>query len=468
MKRFIIFLLTFVALWSLWFFGFPNTIIWLEGFSFFCTLPDYTGLNLDIPGSVFQYMAAFLLQFYKWPAVGAAIHSLLPVLFVFFVWIAVSRLFSKSEGLLWIAYLPLPWFIYSQMNDLTLIEPVIMLSATAAVALIAVLIRMAAKKGLPSWKFMHGKWLEMVLIVLCVGASIFMVPGKQMNRKFEQIASLEYLATRQDWDKIIKTVSRKEALEDEYMRKYVLLALSETGRLADEAFRYGLAGSGDFIFQKQKTALCYNFNMLFYRSLGMDNPAVYYAYEEAFLSASGLSFNALRTMVDAYIHLKDYKLAKKYMDILSHSTCHGKWVRERLDALEGIKDSEPEYENPEIKIPWGKFKLDMAFMAESHPEDHKIADYMLCGLLADRYGFEFYDEFRKMAPSRFAPGQHVPRIYQEALLMLISQKPEEIRQYGIDDEVIDDFVEFSDLVSQGKAALARRKFAGTYWAYIYH
>lgn len=107
-------------------------------------------------------------------------------------------------------------------------------------------------------------------------------------------------------------------------------------------------------------------------------------------------------------------------------------------------------------------------MSESHPEDHKIADYMLCGLLADRYGFEFYDEFRKMVPSRFTPEQPIPRIYQEALLMLTSQKPEEIRQYNIDDEVIDDFVEFSDLVSQGKAALAKRKYAGTYWAYIYH
>ena len=37
----------------------------------------------------------------------------------------------------------------------------------------------------------------------------------------------------------------------------------------------------------------------------------------------------------------NYKEAKKYIDFLSHSTCHRRWVRERLPKLEQLKGKTP-------------------------------------------------------------------------------------------------------------------------------
>mgnify|MGYP003514844692 FL=1 len=100
MKRFFVFILISVLLWAMWFFLCPYSLVLLEGFDFFAALPDFTFLNLDIPGAPLKYISAFLLQFYAHPALAAVIHTLLPMLSVFCIWLIFKNV--------WIALLPLP------------------------------------------------------------------------------------------------------------------------------------------------------------------------------------------------------------------------------------------------------------------------------------------------------------------------------------------------------------------------
>lgn len=466
MKRPVIFLLTFVALWALWFFGFPYTLIYREGLNFFCTLPDYIGLNLDMPGAPLQYIASFLLQFYKWPAVGAAIHSLLAVLAVFLLWCVVRRLFREPEGLLWVAYLPLPFIVYEQMSDLTLYVSIIILAVSAATALAALLLNAFWKYRLPLPEFMRNRWVGIALTAVALSLSFIIALSSPVSRRYEEITHLQVLAAEGDWEGILKEVSRDEAVEDSEKRRYALLALTHTGRLADDAFRYGLSGSQDFIYDG-RGVMQTGFNMIFCSSVGLVNQAILYAYEYSALTKSGVSFSALRTLADCYISLKDYTLAKKYIDILSHSTCNRKWVKERLAALETIRNGGPDYTVPEIKRPWGIFLTDMVYMSDLHPENVVYLDFVLCGMLADRNGFGFYDVFNDSAGERVKSSGRIPRIYQEALLMFIGHRPEELAGSGIDGPVLDDYRDFTDLVRQGKGTYARRRYSGTYWAYLY-
>ena len=114
MKKFVP-VLTFVLLWATWYFFYPYFLIWLEGFSFFTTLPDFTEIHFHLPGDIFRYVGSFLLQFYAYPAAGAAIQALLPVLFVLCITIIIKRLFKDPDSLVWFAYLFLPLYLYYQM-----------------------------------------------------------------------------------------------------------------------------------------------------------------------------------------------------------------------------------------------------------------------------------------------------------------------------------------------------------------
>lgn len=123
----------------------------------------------------------------------------------------------------------------------------------------------------------------------------------------------------------------------------MLLALLNEGKLTDYAFSYGLSDSDDFLFHNIQEPFCLGFNVLFYNSLGMYNPAIYNTYQEAVQSTPGMSFDTVRYLADVYLELGDHALASKYLDLLNHSTCHRRWVKERLPILDTLKGKGASY-----------------------------------------------------------------------------------------------------------------------------
>ena len=142
--------LAFVSLWIAWYVCYPYFLVWLEGYSFFSTLPDFTTVHFKLPLEIFRYIGAFLLQFYAFPAAGAAIQALLPVLFILSIMAIIKRLFKDSEGLAWISYLFLPLYLYYQMSDMTLVRSITILAVTAAAALLIWLVTIFVKITAPS------------------------------------------------------------------------------------------------------------------------------------------------------------------------------------------------------------------------------------------------------------------------------------------------------------------------------
>lgn len=470
MKKTILTLITFIVLWAGWYFCYPYYLRWLEGFSFFSTLPDFAEISLDMPKDVFRYVGAFLLQFYSVPVVAAALQALYPVLAVLCAYVMVRRLSDDHEGLMWVAFLPLPAFIYWQLGDFNLARTLMILlcSAVAMLAVCAATYKRKPFRAMPA--FMHNKYLALIIIAVSLGLSVsFIVDNGKLTEMHEDAAHLEYLSENQKWDDILESVSVQDAVRSDFKRKHVLLALSEKGMLPDYAFRYGLSSSSDFVFDNPQDPFECKFNTIFYRALGKNNPAAYNVYLYTLHAVSGLTFYWIRTLADMYIEQKDYLLAKKYVDILSHSTCHRKWVRERLPKLEEIKDAEPEYPSSEDRFFTEYFMKDISNMVLRNPSDSKYADLLLCSALAEKNIIDFLLALNVVSSSLYPDGK-IPRLYQEALLILMNQRPEllqEYQEYSIDDDVRADYDDFSNMVRSGKGAHAERKYAGTYWAYVY-
>ncbi len=464
----VVFALAFVALWAVWYFGYHYFIIWLEGFSFFSTLPDFTTIMLKLPEDFARYVGAFLLQFYSWPVLGALIMALLSMAVVVCLYVIVRRLFEKPESLYWVALLPLPVLGWFQSVDLTLSVVITCFMAAFVLMLIVLLATVRKKSFIHVPGFLRNRWFALAISLVSVVTAMFLLLNdNSLGRKIEGLARLEYYAENQQWDNILKTVSTEEAKKDEHKRKYVLLALSEKGILPDYAFRYGLSSQDDFTFLKVEEPLCLNFNVLFYKSLGMYNYQIYQLYQQSVQSLPGMSFDSVRELADAYLKLKDYDLAKKYIDILSHSTCHKSWVAERLPVLESIKDADTEYVVNGSPFFLMSFLPDISSMYDRHADDPKFAHFMLCAILSEKNGEIFYNVFKIVAKHLYANGEHIPRLYQEALLLFASKEPEILDKYPIEKQVWDRFVDFTNLMQQGKTAQANRKYADTYWAYVY-
>ena len=457
-----------VGLCGAWYFSYPYFLRWLEGYSFFSTLPDFTRVHYDLPADLIRYIGAFLLQFYRFPLAGALIQASLAVLMVGCIWGCVKRIFAEPESMMWLSFLPLPVFVHYQMSDLTLSRTLSWLACASAVLLVVVLLTIRKKGSVNQVKFFRNVLVSsLVSLVILASSMVVLIKGSDLTRGYEKVAYLEYSGEHQQWEKILQTVSPRDAKENEYQRRYVLLALLATGHLADGAFAYGLSSADDFLFTNVQEPFCLGFNTIFYKTLGMYNPAVYNTYQRAVQSAPGVSFNTLRFLADSYLATGDYTLAKKYIDILSHSTCHGKWVKQRLVRLQQLKGKAPVYPQAGQLFYLESFLADISSMYDRYPSDRRFADLLLCGFLAEKDGMTFYNIFQIVAGALYPDGRNIPRLYQEALLLTASRYPSILDRYAIDESVWKDFSDFTQMMQEGKTAQAKRKYTGTYWAYVY-
>lgn len=467
MKKLMIILVSFLMIWGGWYVCFPYFLVWMEGSSFFTALPDFLPIQYGLPGDLFNYMASFLLKFFAYPAAGAAVQAAVPLVVVLCLWMIVRRLFKDSDGLFWVPFLAVPAVVYLQLTDITLVNVCIMLASVAALTLAVMILTCFARISAKLPKFLKFSWLAFAVPVLSVMLSLYLLHAGPLTRQHESIARLAYMGEHEDWDGILKNVSRQDALSNGFMRRYVLLALSETGRLPDYAFRYGLSGADDFVLKQQDGPLATKFNILFYRSLGLQNPVIYHAYQQSLQSSSGLSFDAMRTLADAYIELKDHELAAKYIDILDRSSFNRKWVRDRKERLEAIRGVEPEYHMTGSRFILEDFYSDISALVARYPDERKYADYLLCALLADRNANMFIKVFSMVSDRHYKDTRTMPYVYQEALCLIATHDSQVLKLFPVDKTVWKRFEDFTDLMSKGKVTQAKRKYAETYWAYVY-
>ena len=91
---------------------------------------------------------------------------------------------------------------------------------------------------------------------------------------------------------------------------------------------------------------------------------------------------------------------------------------------------------------------------------------LLCGLLAEKKAEAFYEVFCNTVGPEYVAGARIPKVYQEALLVVLAPRPEELGKYKIDKEIQERFADFGKLLGAGKDSAAKRKHAGSYWVHL--
>lgn len=458
----------FVSLWLVWYNNFYYVLKWMENYTFYSSSSDMIFLGAEMPEDVLKVVGAWLMQFYYYPVIGAAVQALLPVMVFLATAIVVVRLFKESHKLLWIAMIPVVYVVDNQFWDNELDKTLTAVLVSWGVALIVFILTLKKRRIFHLPSFISNGYVAVVATLMLLLASVYQLGYKDKSNNIHAFyCQLECLAEDRQWDEILELTPPGVAQESFIARRFALLALIEKGRLNKEMFLYGVTSAEDFIFKDHDEPLCRHFNSLFFRSMNMPNEVVRQSFQQQILSTFGTSFNVLRRLAVTNLKIKNYPLAKKYLDILSHSTVMKSWAEERRPQLEAIKNVKPDYEQRLNQFYSADLLVAMVAMADRYPTERKYADVLLCALLANKDGNQFYPAFKVIAERQYAHGEPIPAYYEQALMLVAASEPEVMQLYKISQQTQDAFQNVMKLLNNGQKSQLPNLLPNSFWAYFF-
>ncbi len=453
-------------LFLFWLLAYRNTMWWMEGMSFFSTLPDFAVLQARLPAGAVKYAAAYLLQFYHSPVAGALLQTLYAWIVMVCADVVVWRLVRRAD-LSWLSFVPVGIFVAIQCRYRTVDGALVWCLAAIAAAVASVCL----SRRTENYVIGRGLWRRAVvvpLLLLAAGAGVSL--SIRENRVRERVHRTERLAEDRNWDRILEIVKPEVSAVDPVRRRYALLALAEKGTLAENFLRYGVKDSEDFFFAGSSDIVGCNFNALLARSLGLENETVHQSFQLNSLSPLGYSFRSMRRITDAFLRDGNIPLAEKYMRILLHSSCHKSWVESRVGSMIDLMQNPVERDRDNILTCATNDEpllMDMACLYDARPDNGMCADILLCGLLASRQMDKFALLFPRVYASAFPDRDVLPRYYEEALLVLSRQNPDILKRYSVSGFRREAFDKFAELMDAGRYDDARAAYPDSFWSYLY-
>jgi hypothetical protein len=211
---------------------------------------------------------------------------------------------------------------------------------------------------------------------------------KKSNYDREFILKMVSLANEGRWEDLLY----KEHIGVEARRgngtalRYALLAECALGTLPDNLSMYPIMEESQFYFPHEREYVTLQLNRLFYLNLGVYDEAFHQAQEYSLIMPNGNSFSSLRQMIDYSIEEGEWEIAEKFLEVLSKSTCHNDFVRERRQKMAAAKknfkkDIAMRADNFVGGYPFPVEMLRLARYYKDSPNRKKMLDYAICAYM---------------------------------------------------------------------------------------
>lgn len=218
--------------------------------------------------------------------------------------------------------------------------PWLLWAAVISVVILALLARWINRKVNGS-----GQWLTSLitfaLVVIVMGTLVW----KNSNFKAEKTMQYDFMATHQQWNRIITTIN-KEKPNNQIGVTVQNLALAMRGMLADQMFNYNQNGTLGLLPDVQTDATSPMPTAEVFYQLGMINVAQRTVFEaqEAILDFQK-SARCYKRLAQTNLINGDYEVARKYLTALQKTLFYSDWADETLQLLGDEKaiNSHPEY-----------------------------------------------------------------------------------------------------------------------------
>lgn len=319
MKKYIMPLLTAVAVFCVTLFCQRFTILRQEGLGLFLNTPDfYRALFFD-PFPLSNLIGSFIVQFYSNMYVGCAIVAAMVVLVFLLVRGILHRVGLRCDAIATLGA-GVAWFFIARAANPSMGVAIILCTAAVYAVLCIVLRNREAK---PLLKTLPDISAAVVLLV-AASLSVALSPN---NKEGEKWSKIEFAAVQSEWDFLLKVATPDEARKDMSVVPYALLALNAQGRLADEMGTYPLLEHygldyGDEVSYKRAL-----FDAVLYSNIGCHNEAIHRTHQCGDFLPHCTSFRTLRMLVQENYAVGDSLMVVKYCDVLDRSTSHRRFTQ---------------------------------------------------------------------------------------------------------------------------------------------
>lgn len=309
-------------------------------------------------------------------------------------------------------------------------------------------------------------WIGFVSGLAAVIVSLALFHSNKTMRYNENCYHYVSLAETNNWQRLLEEIRQDEDIDSELKQKYALLAESASGTLPDHLFQYSINNPEDFLFRHQRNAFSCIFNRQFYAHIGIYDEAMHNAFEYAMQQTNGNCFSSLRHMTEYAIATGDFPVAEKYLTILGKSMTHGTFIAEQKKKIEEMKESG---KTPSVPLRYDNFiggypfNSEMIRLLQEFPQNKKILDYLLCGLLLQKdlvkfriilRGFPLYKE------------KNLPAAYAEASAMISAEGGTIKDLFSYDSGYDQSFRDFYSTY-RSNSAEAASVYPTTYWRYFF-
>ena len=204
----------------------------------------------------------------------------------------------------------------------------------------------------------------------------------------EYIKKLVCLSNEQRWEDLLY----KEHIRSDAQRgngialRYALLAESALGTLPENLLDYPITEENQFLYPHLTDYVAIQFNRLFYLNLGIFDEAFHHAQEYSNLMPNGSNFSSLRQLIDYSIEEGEWEITEKFLTVLSHSSCHKNFIKERRAMMEKAK----QHFNKKIDLRADNFvggyplpveMLRLERYYKDSPNRKKMIDYAICSYI---------------------------------------------------------------------------------------
>ena len=421
---------------------FPYTYITMEGDNFWVLTWDFWKLKLATLPAITMWLNDYLMQFYASVPVAACIQTLTLGIIGVLAHTVLKRL-SVRKWLHWLGLLPsvmlgyfctfclsfqLQWIFLlllvlvflsirnfkGQVLFSLLCVPVGFLLMTTPMLAVLLLILFLSPQYRPNgekvWKPSLGKVGMGLLSLLFLGITpkiysqqVAFIPFEERYNKwgtyFDPLTSVyshdgEYIkkcvcmANDNRWEDLLY----KEHIKSDAQRgngtalRYALLAESALGTLPENLLDYPINDENLFLYPHLSNRVASPFNRLFYLNLGVYDEAFHHAQEYSLLMANGNSFSSIRQLTDYSIEEGEWDIAEKFLTVLSRSSCHKDFIRDRRATMEKAKKSF----DKDIALRADNFVGGYSFPVEmlrlaryykDSPDRKKMIDYAICAYI---------------------------------------------------------------------------------------
>lgn len=304
------------------------TLLGQENTALFLLTPDYFRETFSAPLPLSHLFGNFLAQFFRFAYVGPAICA--GEITLIFLLLGHALRCAKGGELAATVLACTAWWLSARADNPSETAAFVLLSGV--VFLIPIFIqRKTASSGRTSV-------LQKTASAAAIALTVILVCNDKTVALNEKVATIEQSAFAGNWKKVIETATPEFTADYPEMLPYALLALNCTGNLRTSAMEYPIESQDDLEGNGFYSYHGYMSGVLLYNALGCRNESIHRLFQAATYLPHGSSFLTLRTLTAHFYELGDYTLARKYCDILSRSTAHGRYVAYYRKAMEGKED----------------------------------------------------------------------------------------------------------------------------------